>query len=320
MTVRRARDGPATGRPVIFGEVLFDRFPDGTRTLGGAPFNVAWHLQGFGADPLMLTAIGRDDEGREVLDRMAEWGLDRRGVQVDPDHATGRVEVDVVDGEPRFHIPAGQSWDHIDSRMALAVALESPVGLVYHGTLAARKERSRHALAAIIGALPVAIFADVNLRDPWWSREGTFEASARVSRLKLNQEELALLARADVRSGSECLEVGRGFARQHSISHLIVTRGAEGAIWVIEGEEALEAEAAEVTDLVDTVGAGDAFSAILCLGMLEEWPADTTLARASRFAAEICGIQGATVADASLYDGQLHEWSSASPDVAVRKA
>ena len=82
--------------PLVFGEVLFDHFPDGSRVLGGAPFNVAWHLQGFGLDPLVVTAVGADRTGREAVETMAAWGMSTEGVQVDRTHPTGRVTAAVV--------------------------------------------------------------------------------------------------------------------------------------------------------------------------------------------------------------------------------
>ena len=67
-------------RPIIFGEVLFDCFPDGSRVLGGAPFNVAWHLQAFGAEPLFVSRVGNDPMGRKIRDAMLQWGMDTSGL------------------------------------------------------------------------------------------------------------------------------------------------------------------------------------------------------------------------------------------------
>ncbi len=105
-------------RPLIFGEVLFDVMPDGTRVLGGAPFNVAWHLEAFGLRPLMITRVGVDESGDEVLTAMASWGMDTSGVQRDDTYPTGRVEVDLDDGEPTFHILPDQAYDHLDCGLA----------------------------------------------------------------------------------------------------------------------------------------------------------------------------------------------------------
>jgi len=91
-------------RPLIFGEVLFDHFPDGSVVLGGAPFNVAWHLHAFGLKPLMVSRIGHDELGEKVEAAMRSWGMDCSGLQRDPDHPTGTVEVQFDDGEPIYEI------------------------------------------------------------------------------------------------------------------------------------------------------------------------------------------------------------------------
>ena len=124
-------------RPCIFGEVLFDHFPDGRRVLGGAPFNVAWHLQAFGESPLLVSRIGGDPEGETVAGAMSDWGLDRSGLQVDSRLPTGRVEVSIEDGEPHYDIVHPSAWDAIEPW--------EPAGrcsLLYHGTLALRDERN----------------------------------------------------------------------------------------------------------------------------------------------------------------------------------
>ena len=89
-------------RPVVFGEVLLDCFKDGTTVLGGAPYNVAWHLKGLGLDPLLLTRVGSDPRGDGIRAAMLPAGLDTTGVQVDPDLPTGTVNVSILDGQPRF--------------------------------------------------------------------------------------------------------------------------------------------------------------------------------------------------------------------------
>ena len=97
----------------IFGEVLFDHFPDGKRVLGGAPFNVAWHLQAFGRAPRFISRVGADAEGRSVLNAMRDWGMDTQSVQVDERLPTGRVSVAIVDNEPAYDIVADCAYDTI---------------------------------------------------------------------------------------------------------------------------------------------------------------------------------------------------------------
>ena len=94
-------------RLCIFGEVLYDHFPDGQRVLGGAPFNVAWHLQAFGEAPLLLSRVGADPEGESVRRAMRDWGMDDAGLGTDPERPTGRVSVVFEGGEPRYDIVPG---------------------------------------------------------------------------------------------------------------------------------------------------------------------------------------------------------------------
>ena len=95
---------PPAGRPAVFGEVLFDRFEDGSSVLGGAPFNVVWHLQGFGLEPLLISRVGNDRLGEQVIAAMESWGMDTRGIQFDKDHPTGTVNVTLNNGQPTFDI------------------------------------------------------------------------------------------------------------------------------------------------------------------------------------------------------------------------
>ncbi len=129
-----------SGRPVVVGEVLFDVFPDGGRVLGGAPFNVAWHLHAFGLSPLVATRIADDARGEEILDTMNTWGMDRAGVQVDRTAPTGQVQVDLDHGSPSFSILPDQAYDRLDSMAAVAAVEGEELALAYHGTLIARGE------------------------------------------------------------------------------------------------------------------------------------------------------------------------------------
>ncbi|MEX2467107.1 MAG: PfkB family carbohydrate kinase [Gemmatimonadota bacterium] len=297
----------ARGRPAVFGEVLFDEFPDGTRVLGGAPFNVAWHLRGFGADPAFLSAVGFDKAGHDILQRMEEWGLSKDGVQVDRERTTGRVDVAFVDGENRYEIKRGQAWDFIDADLA-EEACPDAVRFIYHGTLAMRSEQSRRALERLMGRGAPAL-VDLNLREPWSTPDNIRTAMEGAHWLKVNEDELAEVMGRNIGSLDECEAAARALADRYDIHRVVVTRGADGSICVTRGG-ALDIGAEPVVEeIVDTVGAGDAFSAVLGMGILGGWGARTTLDRATRFASEICLIRGATTSDASLYERHLRSWS-----------
>lgn len=296
-------------QPVIFGEVLFDHFPDGSRVLGGAPFNVAWHLRGFGSNPLVLSAVGEDAEGREVLERMTSWDLMTHGVQVDAAHPTGRVIATTVEGENHYEIAPDQAWDFVRTEPALRAATEREVGLLYHGTLALRGDASWQTLKALQANVDAPSFIDINLRAPWWTKKKVDWCLSTSHWVKLNDSELAELTSKPTASFEQCRDAAMALARSYTIQGLIVTRGGEGTLSILGGERVFDATAAPLEDVVDTVGAGDAFSSIMCLGILQKWDHQTTLDRATAFAADLCAIRGATTTDFGLYEKHLAAWS-----------
>ena len=210
-------------RPVIFGEVLFDHFADGSRVLGGAPFNVAWHLRGFGASPLVVSGVGQDAEGREVLDRMISWDLRTDGVQTDASHPTGSVVASAVDGENRYEIAADQAWDFIRLEPARVAFAQEPNGLLYHGTLALRSEESWNTVRALTAEVGAPVFVDINLREPWWTREKVDWCLRTSNWVKLNDEELALLTSRATDEHDACRDAALALARADSIDGVIVT-------------------------------------------------------------------------------------------------
>ena len=152
-------------RICIFGEVLFDHFPDGQAVLGGAPFNVAWHLQALNQSPFLISRVGEDEDGDRVRSAMQQWGMDTTGLQSDPKRATGQVRVSIIDGEPSYEIVEDCAYDAIE-----------PPGLencdfLYHGSLAARCDKSADTLLQLRDTVPNKVFVDANLRQPWWRRE-----------------------------------------------------------------------------------------------------------------------------------------------------
>lgn len=299
------------GNPAIVGEVLFDVFPGGESVLGGAPFNVAWHLQGFGLNPLMITAIGNDDRGQQVLNIMREWGMDTRGVQVDKDHPTGQVSVSLSEGIPSYEILAQQAYDYIDSQIAVSALSNIGPALLCHGSLVARTDTSRQMIDKLLMQLQIPAFVDINLREPWWSQE-TIEPMLRKARwVKLNEDELTIVMSAEARDRKVLKQLAQNCLVQYQLELLIVTLGEKGAFCVTHAG-VVDSEPVTVTDMVDTVGAGDSFSAVMITGLLQSWPIATALHRALEFSSAICGIRGATSSDRDLYDRFLTRWETSS--------
>lgn len=298
---------PMSGRPVIFGEVLFDQFPDGSVVLGGAPFNVAWHLRGFGLNPLMVSRIGSDDAGQEILMRMRDWGLGIQGIQIDTEHPTGAVQIELQQGQPAYTILANQAYDYINYSLLKSCLGQQAVSIVYHGSLAARSEISRSALEQLVADNKALRFVDINLRTPWWDKSTIAELITGADWLKLNDHEIAELADAKYSDDSERELFARETLNHYKLGSMVLTEGARGAC-IISPQDIVCGASVEVEDIQDTVGAGDAFSAVCLLGFCKGWDDSRILENALEFAARICQYKGATPDDPQLYSDFLMHW------------
>jgi fructokinase len=292
---------PIHGRPVIFGEVLFDIFPDGREVLGGAPFNVARHLQGFGCEPLFVSRVGDDERGQQVREAMREWGMDLAGLQLDPAHPTGTVQIAMRGYSHTFDILPDQAYDYIEAEAALSLLQQGHFELLYFGSLIERSPISRATLEQL-RALRLPQFVDINLRAPWWQQERVCQLIHGVDWLKLNDEELRELGYRDYVTDA----VATLFA-EYSLNTLVVTCGERGAMIVNEDGITKGAPVA-VEKMVDTVGAGDAFSAVCILGLLRGWEWPRTLQHALGFAARLCEVRGAVLPDRAWYSSALSGW------------
>lgn len=295
-------------RPVIFGEVLYDIFPDRSTVLGGAPFNVAWHLHGLGLAPLFISRVGNDKLGERILHAMEEWGMDTYGVTRDPLHPTGRVQVSLDHGQPGFDIVPDVAYDHINPESVEKLYTGSDYGMLYHGSLISRLPVSRQSLHLLRNSAP-SIFVDINLRAPWWGEEVVDELLQGISWLKINDDELQTLSGGVLLPGDQAIETeARKILEKYTLQAVIVTRGAEGAM-LIDSESSLRVEPSQVGRLVDTVGAGDGFSAVWIAGLLKNWNKQVILERAVQFAAAICRLRGAVTQDRDFYRQYRHDWS-----------
>jgi len=309
-----------THNPIaIFGEALFDQFPDGQQVLGGAPFNVAWHLQAFAQSPCFISRVGRDAAGDKIRLAMQAWGMAVENLQTDPDHPTGKVQVTISNGEPSYEILADQAYDFIGEE---PLDSDRQFGVIYHGTLALRNRASAQALQDLTARPPRQfptglrhthhpwryqgkVFIDANLRAPWWQKETVSQWLDKAHWAKLNDDELMHLSLPQ----NTLQETMRLFLEQHELEVLVVTCGSQGALAINQAGELIEVAPTADLTVVDTVGAGDAFAAVLLLGMQHGWPLPLTMERAQSFASALVTQRGATVQDLSFYRPFIDAWN-----------
>jgi fructokinase len=297
-----------SARILVLGEALIDVFPE-REVIGGAPLNVARNLAALGAHPLFVSRIGAGPAGELVLGQMRELGMAVHGVQRDRDRLTGRVHVELVEGQPSYRIEADAAWDFLEVESATAVVRAARPSLAYFGTLAQRSPASRAAIRACLAASPALRLLDLNLRGFAEERQVSRDSLEYADILKLNEEELARLAEwfaPRARGG----EAAAAFAlmADFQLQRIVVTRGESGwACYEAGGTQVLEGPSPRVT-VVDAVGAGDAFSAVLLLGEMRGWSLRATLLRAAEFAARVCAIHGAFDPASGIYADALARW------------
>ena len=275
---------------VIWGEVLWDRFPDGAR-LGGAPSNVAWHLGLAGGWARLVSRVGDDDDGRRAIEQLSSV-CDADLVQIDAERATGEVTVALEAGEPRYTLQSGRAWERIACTPDVLAALGEASVLVY-GSLSQHTETGLAGWRAAIEAAQDSCLkvCDVNLRrtatTPPGERRAVEEAIAAADIVKVNEAELVRLAEwfgwrndpiARLREGKRVVAV---------------TAGSAGSTLYAE-KEVVQVAGVPSRAGGDNVGCGDAYVAIFVHGMTLGWDLATTGAAASRWAAEVAAHRGAT--------------------------
>ena len=281
-------------RPLLLGvgEILWDLLPGG-RQLGGAPANFAYHAHTLNAEAWPLSRVGNDALGQGILARLRELGLPSSGVSLDPDAPTGTVSVELLPGgQPSYVIQEHVAWDRLafDEK---ALALASRADAVCFGSLAQRSETARSAILSLVTAASSKaprIF-DVNLRQRYYSKALIQSSLEAANVLKLNDAELPVLAELFELRGDAAEQV-QALAQRFKLDVVALTRGPFGSL-LLRGGRWSDHPGLRV-DVVDTVGAGDAFTAAMTLGLLKGEDLDTINASANRLAAHVCAHAGAT--------------------------
>lgn len=303
---------------VVFGEALVDDFKT-EQLVGGAPFNVARHLAAFMSPQLMITRIGNDQNGIIVRAEFERFAMSERGLQVDPMEETGRVVVERGDKGHRFVILPEQAYDFIDAGPALEALAGVDASAVYFGTLVQRTGHSREALYQVLDACKATRYLDLNLRPGQTDQPSVLRSLDAADIVKVNEEELQSLfawyfgidPAAPPLTGEEVRAACGALLQKFKLEALIVTLGHRGSIYFgADGQQILTRDTPAPPFVIDTVGAGDAFSAIFLLGRKRGWPLEQTLARANEFAGAICAVAGAVPQDMGFYDKWVGRWQA----------
>jgi len=285
----------ASGTPPVLvglGEILWDLLPAG-RQLGGAPANFACHAHALGAEARLVSRIGRDPLGQAAQEQLAALGLSAEGLQIDPLLATGTAGVSLTaDGQPHFTIHEPAAWDALEVTSASRRAVADAHAVCF-GTLAQRDGRARAALYSLLASTPPSALRilDLNLRQHYFSRTVVEDSLGLAQVLKLNDGELEQVASLLELGGDARAQIIL-LAERYQLRCVACTRGARGSLLFSSGR--WSEHPGIPTDVVDTVGAGDAFTAAMTLGLLSGWPLDEVNDRAIGLATYVCTQRGAT--------------------------
>lgn len=268
---------------ISFGEVLFDVF--GTdKKIGGAPLNIALRINSLGFKTAIISAVGKDDDGKEILEYMQQKQINTASVAVVPQYPTGVVKVTLdKKGIADYDIGYPAAWDAIPFTTK-AQKLTKDADVIIYGSLASRDENSRNSLLQILEQSEVLKVFDVNLRPPHYNLQILQQLLQQADLIKFNKEELLEIS-TSLGSGETSLEKNIQFIKEHTqVSTICVTLGSAGAVLFYENK--FYYNGGYKIELVDTVGAGDSFLGSFLCSLLS----DRDPQRALDFACVVGGI------------------------------
>jgi fructokinase len=281
-------------RPIMvagIGEILWDVLED-KKELGGAPINSAYHIKALGGHGIPVSTVGDDERGQQALAELTARGLPTECISVTESFETGYVQVTLdQNGVPSYNFPPDTAWDHLFLNKQLLSLTKSFHGVCF-GTLAQRSEQSRKAIYSFLDDLPpnaLRIY-DLNLRQHFYSRQVIETSLSRAHILKLSDEELRVIASMFSLEGSDEAILKELIVR-HRLELAVLTRGPDGCL-LLSHDERVNLPGIP-TAVVDTIGAGDAFTAATALGKLLGRSLADIADHANRLAAYVCTRQGA---------------------------
>lgn len=281
-----------------FGEILFDVYAN-SKNLGGAPLNFIYHINKLTGSGKIISRVGKDELGSEAVSFLISKGLVTDAIQTDSEHETGKAIISLNEsGVPTFNIETNRAYDFININENAGVEILKETECLYFGTLAQRNEVSRKSLKSLFNK-PIKYFCDVNIRQNFYTKEILSSSLTTADVVKLNLDELKLVNDLFINEQFEVNATSKKLMSKFKIEMLAVTKGTDGSS-LFRKEEVNELKPPQ-NKVVDTVGAGDAFASILCLGYLNHWELKKINELANEFAGQICMINGALPQDDFIY-------------------
>lgn len=282
------------------GEVLWDVFPDYKKP-GGSPANVAYHLHCLGAESLLLSRVGNDDNGSELLNFLLDKGINCSLIQNDETHPTGIVNVKFDDGEPSYMIEEPSAWDFIELSDKLKNTIQA-LDAICFASLAQRNETTKTAIQTLLSEVPKSCLKvfDLNLRPPFVDKELVISSIQKSNVIKINEHEFKTLA--EWYGSRNFLD---DFLKDDPSKIILLTEGEKGSS-MFTPEGTIHEDAHPITGDGDFVGVGDAFLACFTFLTLNDTPKSRILSLSNHYAAYVASQKGGMPDIAESILEQIH--------------
>lgn len=272
------------------GEILFDIYPD-HKKLGGAPLNFIYHIKKLTDSGNIISRVGKDVLGNKVVNELKHSGLSFEFLQHDNLHSTGKANVTInEDGNPNFKIDDECAFDFIELNEENENLINAETDCLYFGTLAQRSDISRETIQSLFNR-GLKYFADVNFRQNFYNEDILISTLKAADFVKVNYDEMHIINDIILQAEYSTEKVAFELMEKFEINMIAVTRGKDGSSIFENGKR--YNHSSTNNKVVDTTGAGDAFSAVLCLGYLHGLEIPYINKLANDFASEICQFEGA---------------------------
>jgi len=274
------------------GEILWDKLPEG-KQLGGAPLNCIYHAQQLGFEGAIVSSVGKDENGKEILEKIEDKNLTTEYIKNDPRHPTSTVEVELDEkGEAKYNIIEEVAWDYLDYNQKIENLSQNSEAVCF-GTLAQRNKHSRKTIQKFLKQTSneCIVILDINLRQNYYNKQIIQKSLDSANVLKLNQDELSILIKFFdlTKQEDKALQI---LLDEFDLIMIALTKGKEGSK-LLNRRHSSTLKPLD-TKIEDTVGAGDSFTAAIVNGLIRGLPLQKIHQDANLLASFVCTQKGAT--------------------------
>ena len=280
------------------GEILFDIYPE-TKNLGGAPLNFLYHVQKLTGEGNIISRVGNDVLGNKAIEFLKSSRISTSYIQIDHLHPTGVANVKLNKNKvPTFRIDENRAYDFIEITDKVNQLINKKTGCLYFGSLAQRNKVTRDTIKSLFGK-KIKYFCDLNIRQKFYTKEIINKSLLNADALKINLDEIKLINKLLFGDRFSLEKDANKVLEKFNIELLAVTKGKDGSTLFTKNET--DDYKTTLSGIVDTLGAGDAFAAVFCIGYLRKWKLNKINKLANDFASEICRIKGALPQTEKVY-------------------